>query len=248
MSVGGVEGKASVPHYTWGNNYHINGSTAAPSVLETRVFPSLNKLPRLYPTIVADYGCGEGRIRNRAPYWSTRPYLFRGFDISEVAVRRYNRCWAFEHNPDLAQVADLTKLDVGQTRFDAGIFWRVLHSIPEDIHQVVLGHIANTLKPGTTLYVAVRSERDWVSTELREKGIYRSGEMNECYPVMSQALEPQGITAWPLYFFREGEIARLGEKVGLVAVHQEPIQEPSGFKELGDKQLLSYDYVEFVRA
>ncbi len=247
MSTSRIEGEVVTPNYTWESNYHINGSTSSLSILETRVFPALSKLPRRYPTVVADYGCGEGRIRNQAPYWSQRPYIFRGFEINRAAVQRYNNGSGREYIPDRAEVADLTALEVGQARFDAGLFWRVLHSIPKDLHEVVLSQIANTLKHGASLYTAVRSERDWVAADLEEKGFYRSGATNECYPAMVRALEPQGVTSWPLYFFREGEIARLGEQAGLVVVYQEPIQEPSGFKELRDRALLSYDYIEFVR-
>lgn len=231
-----------VPHYTWGGNYHLDGQRS--TILEDRVFPVLGRLPR--ESVVGDFGCGEEGMRHQAPHWSQRPYIFRGFDRNEAAVQRYNGT-ANGYHPDRAELADLTRLELGRDRFDAGILWRVLHSIPQDLHEVVLGQIADTLKHGTSLHVAVRSDRDWVAADLQARGVYRLGEMNDCYPVMVQALEPQGITHWPLYFFRAGEVARLGEHVGLVVVHQQPIQEPSGFKELADKPLLSYDYVEFVR-
>ncbi|MBI2086450.1 class I SAM-dependent methyltransferase [Candidatus Daviesbacteria bacterium] len=244
MSKFTVEVKVGVPQYTWGDGYHLNGAVSPDSILNTIVFPTLDKLTE--GSVVADFGCGEGRIAQKAPFYSNRPYIFRGFEINPAAVEGFNR--GFAHTLDRAEVADLTRLDVGQTRFDAALLWRVLHSIPKDYHQAVLAGIATTLKPGASLHVAVLSERDWKKVDLERLGLYRPGEMNDCYPVMGAALEPQAIFNWPLYFFRGGELAGLGEQVGLREVNQQPIREESGFEILRQtKPPISYDYVEFVK-
>lgn len=243
-----VEDSAATPHYTWENTgkggYHLNG-TVASFFLQEAVFPLLNKLPK--GSVVGDYGCGEGRLEKKAPSADKRPYIFRGFELNPAAVERFNV--AFKHTQDRAEEADLTRLNgIGQERFQAGLFWRVLHSIPRDIHGLVLAQIAGTLKPGGSLHVAALSERDWKRVDLEGLSLYRPGEMNDCYPVMEAALKPQNISSWPLYFFRAGELARLGGKVGLEVVDEQPIQEESGFEILRKiRPPISYDYVRFVK-
>lgn len=244
-NIRGAERTGVVPHYTWENTgsggYHLNGAFPAASILKERVFPSLATLPS--GSLVADFGCGKGRVEKQASAFGDRPYVFRGFELNSAAVEQFNA--AFADTPDQAEVADLTRLDIGQNRFDAGLFWRVLHSIPSDIHQAVLAQVTSTLKKGASLHVAVLSERDWKKVDLERLGFYRSGEMNECYPVMEQALKPERISSWPLYFFREGELARLGEQAGLMVVYQEQVQELSGYEVLNRiRPPLSYDYVE----
>lgn len=244
----GAERIGAIPHYTWENNelngYHLNGNGrfSAASILQERVFPLLAKLP--VDAIVADFGCGEGRIERKIPPFGERFFIVRGFELNPAAVEQFNTTFADTH--DRAEVADLTRLDVGQGRFDAALFWRVLHSIPQNYHADVLGQIFATLKKEASLHVAVRSEKDWVAEDLQRRGLYKPGEMNDCFPVMEEALASQGILSWPLYFFRPGELVRLGEQAGLTVVHEQPIEEESGFKVLREtRQLLSYDYVEF---
>lgn len=244
--VNGPEAYGEALHYPWedpnSTGYHINGAKAA--VLERRVLPSLNTLPS--GSLVADYGCGEGRVRDKAPHHTLRPYTLRGFELNDQAVIRYNE--GSKNGPDRAEVADLTQLTIGSDRFDAGLFWRVLHSIPPQLHETVLGQIAATLKPGAPLHVAVRSERDWVAEDLKRKGLYQEGRVNDSYLPMKEALDPEGITKWPLYFFQPGELVRLGGKAGLEVVHQAAMREASGYKILAQtRPQLSYDYVEFKK-
>lgn len=246
MSAGRVEGGADIPHYAWADRkYHLDGSDTSSSVLETRVFPALGRLSRLYPTLVADFGCGEGRIRARAPHWSGRPYIFRGYDRDEAAVRRYN---TGDFKPDRAKVADLTTLDIAEDSFASAFLWRVLHTLHPEFHKPVLEKIVKTLKEEARLFVSARSDQDWVASFLKDRGLYREGEVNDYYPAMKEALDPLGITTWPSCFFRQGELARLGESVGLIAVHQELIKEQSGFEVLKrTRPPLTYDYVEFIK-
>lgn len=235
----------STPHYIWESGYHINGR-ATPGYLEEIVLPSLNQLPE--GSLVADFGSGDGRFaretRAKGSY-----YVVQGYELDPQAVERFNT--EFAYTPHRAEVADITRLDLsitGVNRFDGALFWRVLHAINRENHQTTLRGIVQTLKPGASLHVAVRSDRDWVAAELKKQGLYRSGEMNECFPAMAEALKPQGISSWPLYFFRAGELVRLGERAGLAVVHQQPIQEPSGYEVLRKTSPpLSYDYVEFVK-
>ncbi len=248
LKISGAERSGQVPHYTWEdtgvNGYHLNGTLSSASILQETVFPLLAGLPK--DALVADFGCGEGRVEQKAPSFKDRTYIFRGFELNSAAVDRFNR--TFENGPDRAEIADLTNLQDGRDRFHAALFWRVLHSIPKDIHQIVLTQITDTLKSGASLHVAALSESDWKREGLEQLGLYIPGQMNECYPVMKEALEPEGIQSWPLYFFRTGELARLGEQIGLVVVDQRLIQEESGFKVLRENHPpLSYDYIRFIK-
>lgn len=250
MSAGRVEDGVDVPHYAWvDDKYHINfnGSNNSSSILDTRVLPVLVRLPRL--SAVADYGCGDGRIKRKAPYPSQRPYFFVAFDIDEAAVHRYNEGDFIPISRDKAKVADLTRLDEPENRFAAGVFWRVLHTIHPESHIPVLEQIVKTLKRGAPLFVSARSDQCWVANFLKDRGLYRPGEMNNYYPAMKEALDPLVITTWPSCFFRQGELARLGESVGLIVVHQELIEEPSGFEVLRKtRPPLTYDYIEFRKS
>lgn len=244
-NINGVE-RIGVPLYHWEHReptgYHINGARSA--ILETRVLPALSSLPE--GALVADFGCGEGRLKKKAPHHTLRPYVFRGYEINPEAVGLYNQ--GADSVSDRAEVADLTELNIGADKFDAALFWRVLHSIPVGLHSTVLGNIAASLKPGASLHVAVRSARDWVADDLKSRGLYRDGEMNECFPAMEAALAPGRVSSWPLYFFRPGELVGLGERTGLTVVHQGSIEEPSGYRVLREtRPFLSYDYVEFVK-
>lgn len=235
-------------HYTWENTgqagYHINGRISTDSVLEKKIIPSFGQLP--IAAVVADFGCGNGRLVRQA---RGGHFIVRGYEINPTAVSRFNT--EFAHTLHWAEVADLTQLDLGITgvdRFHAALLWRVLHAIDKDSHQAVLRGITRTLRPGASLHIAARSARDWVAADLRDKGLYRPGEMNDCYRAMAEALDQQGLKSWHLFFFRKGELARLGEQAGLIVVHQQPIQEPSGYQILREtRPPLSYDYVEFVK-
>lgn len=249
-----VDAVEAAPYYPWRNTaeggYHINGNGAASSatILEQKIFPSLDSLPK--GALVADFGCGEGRIIKKAPHFSQRPYFFLGIEKRLEAVVSFNRDRrGLGFTPDRVLVGDLTTLEIGENRFAAGFCWRVLHSIDKEEQLIALTGIARTLKPGASLHVAARSDRDWVAQALRERGLYVPGQMNDFYLAMAQALDPLGIKSWNLYLFRSGELIRLGEEAGLEAVHEEPIVEDSGFKELREgKPQLSYDYVRFVKA
>lgn len=238
---------ARSPHYTWegrdGRGYHINGVDVSGSVLKQTVIASFGTLSE--GALIADFGCGEGRVRQEAPSPTDRSYAFVGFELNPAAVRRYQEDAL--GTSDNAVVADLTRLCVGSEIFDAALCWRVLHSIPARMHETALKNVADSLKPGASLHVAARSDRDWVAVDLRSRGFYTTGKMNECFPAMAEALGPQRISSWPLYFFEAGELARLGERAGLAVACQRPIEEPSGFKALQDRPFLSYDYVEFVK-
>lgn len=246
MSAGRVEDGAEIPHYTWGGTeeagYHINGSSSS-SILERRIFPSLNTLRKL--SIVADFGCGDGRIQRRAPHWSQRPYIYIGIDRDPTAVAKYNSYIGY--TSDRAIVADLTELGGGESRYDAAFCWRVPHTIPREFQEQVFKRIAETLKPGAVLHVSARSDQCWVASFLKDRGLYRPGEMNDYYPAMKEVLDPLGITTWPSSFFRNGELAALCEQAGLRVEHQEQIHEPSGFAILREQGLLTYDYVEAVK-
>lgn len=254
---GGTESRSAVPHYTWGQNYHIDG-TGSTTYLEEALIPSLDQLRP--GAQVADFGSGNGRLREKAPKPPDRHYMFRAFDREPTAVAAYNGAVA-AHNRDhmirmydRAEVADLTQLnDLGQDRFDAAFLWRVLHSIPprlpgqygeEDVHVRILGQTGQTLKPDALYHVAVRSERDWVAGELRRQGVYIPGQVNNCYEPMREALAGlPDVQDWNLYFFREGELAEKARRAGLEVVYELAIEEKSGFSELKSRRRLSYDYV-----
>lgn len=238
-NIGGPESVGTL-HYTWAGGYHINGAKS--DILEARVLPALDKLSK--GSVVADFGCGEGRLRTKAPHHTLRPYIFRGFEINSTAVDRYNQ--GSDSTPDRAVVADITQLNVGRDRYHAGLFWRVLHGFSPELHEKILRQIAATLRIGASLHVTARSKRDWIVADLLQKGLYKEGQVNDAYPAMQEALDPEGITSWPLYFFQPGEVARLGERVGLVVVHQQVVQENSGYEILAKtRPSLSYDYIEF---
>lgn len=251
----------AVPHYTWGTNYHIDGAVSR-TYLEEILIPGLDRLPP--GSQVADFGSGDGRLREKAPTPPFRHYIFRAFDREPDAVAKYNNAVAryngnhMMHEYDRAEVADLTQADsIGKNRFDEAFLWRVLHGIPqripdqfgeENIHVKVLRETSQSLKPGVLYHVAARSERDWVAGKLRKQGFYVSGQMNDCYNPMREAFAGQpDVKDWYLHFFREGELAAKGREAGLEVAYELAIEEESGFPELRGKGPLSYDYVAFYK-
>lgn len=257
-----IDTQPGSPHYTWERGYHINGQGSATHLEET-ILPDLGKLP--IRSLVADFGCGNGRLLNKAPHFTQRPYYFRAFDAVSAAVAHYNatvnlnnggRRLVHPDRADRAAVADLTQLDPGTNRFDSAFLWRVLHSIPhllpqfgeEDVHVRVLRNTSQSLKPGALYHVAARSDRDWVAEELRRGGLYVPGQTNNCYEPMKEALDDQpGVQTWNLYFFGEGELAKKGKEAGLEIAYELDIEEESGFPELRRRGPLSYDYVAFYK-
>lgn len=237
-------GVVHAPVYRWdevsGGGYHLNGAPVA-SVLTHEVFPRLAKLPQ--GSEVADLGCGNGRVVRQAPHPSTRPYAFRGFDLSQQAVDRFN---ATLYPPDRAEVADISRLDLNGHRLSAALAWRSFHCIPPALHVDILSSIHNHLKPGASLYVAALSERDWKPQALIAQGEYKPGQLNDYAPVM----RVPGVEEWELYAFRAGELAALGQFIGFEVTRTQSIQESTGYAELmaRGRATVDYDYVEFRRS
>lgn len=228
--------------YHWNSGkqaYHLNGNAGVASVFNEYVVPSLARLPR--GAIVADLGCGGGRLLGELPPIAQRHYTLRGVDASPAAVGNFNN--RNLHSPDKAVVGDLTDFAFGPGTLDAGVSWRVLHAIPVKHHGQVIQKIAEALKPGSPLHISVRSDRDWVKSAVERRGGYKPGEMTECGPIMEEV----GLPSWMLYFFRGGELVDLGERAGLSVVTAKTIQELSGFEALRNRPPLEYDYAYFMK-
>lgn len=235
-------GVAHGPSYRWeksnGGGYHLDNAAVA-DVLPRFVFAELARLPR--GSVVADFGCGNGRVQRQAPEARNRPYIFRGFDLSRDSVERFNREL---DPPDRAEVADISTLDLGSTRFAAALAWRSLHGIPPELHDAVLASIHAHLEPEGRFYAAALSDRDWKPKSLKEEGGYKPGELNDYAGVM----KIPGVEEWRLYAFRKGELPRLGERVGFNVVRTAPIQELTGYEELLSRHPnIDYDFVEFKK-
>jgi len=228
------------PNYPWGvdgsNGYHLGTAPVAP-ILQEVVFPKLGKL--LSGSVVADFGCGDGRLERSAPPLAQRSYTFLGIDKEPEAVARFNSTLQL---PDRAIVGNIERLVLGERKFQTVLSWRVLHCLPPELVETAFRAIANSLIPGGRAFVSVLSDEDWKRKALEQRGLYRPGEMNECAGVM----EVPEVKTWPLRFFRENELAQIGRRIGLTLVGAWRFQELTGFDTLKETHpLQDYDLVEF---
>ncbi len=227
----------------------------ASTVLQDRVHAPLADLRA--GTRVVNLGCGDGNFEANIPLG--RRYSMVSIDQDPSAVASVKDIFEKRRNGnghhDIALVGDVTRLvdvvslPIGSV--DAAVAWRVVHALPDALHEPVFNQVSQVLRPGGSFYLAVLSDEDWKREELEAAGQYKPNQVNECLDVMR--FDKAGIPkdSWPLYFFSEEKILELGEKAGLVPQGEVvSFREATGFAHLAqdpDRSDVTYRFVEFQK-
>jgi SAM-dependent methyltransferase len=223
-------------------DYSLLGRAPSQSLLY--VVNQLERLPE--NSHVLDLGCGEGILEYHTD--PARLYDFTAVDIEPAAIDTLETIFAKQgHTQDMAVIGDILDLgempEIKNKRYDAVISWRVLHGISPDYHPDIFKHIHGLLKPGSSLFITVASNKDWKARALGNS--YTPQGVNDCSGIMFRDYGIERFTPFPVHFFSQQELISLGQKTGFSPVATHLFQEPSGYTHLQGKEN-TYLFVEFT--
>lgn len=223
------------------------------AVLRDKVIRPLSSL--MPGEIVIDLGSGDGFFPKNAG--GNRPYDIVAVDLEPGAVRSVHKIFGAQRrgrrgqdNLDVAVVGNIARLNEvsalsGKVEVGGAVSWRVLHGIPEPLHEPTFAQVYDKLKPGASFYIAVASDQDWKVAALGEG--YLPEQTNNCTPVMFHEHGVAREHEFPILFFTEDRLRNLAQGAGFGVKEMGLFEEPSGYPHLKDGMPNTYLFAELVK-